>query len=69
MAADRGVAARVANPDSEYSTPMGSDDDQNYVPSTQGEDSDGDSNMTNPQAKKPDTVNLLAETGLSLIHI
>ena len=28
MAADRGVAARVANPDSEYSTPLGSDDDQ-----------------------------------------
>ena len=40
VAADRGVATRVANPESEYSTPMGSDDDQNYVPSTQEEDSD-----------------------------
>merc|ERR1712122_303106 len=58
MAADRGVAARVANPESEYSTPMGSDDDQSYVPSAQGEDSDGDSIMTDPKTKKPDAVNL-----------
>ena len=63
MAADRGVAARVANPDSEYSTPMGSDDDQSYVPSAQEEDSDGDSIMTDPKTKKPDAVNLLHETG------
>ena len=63
MAADRGVAGRVANPDSEYSTPMGSDDDQSYVPSAQEEDSDGDSIMTDPKTKKPDTINLLNETG------
>ena len=42
---------------------MGSDDDQNYVPSTQEEDSDGDSIMTDPKTKKPDAVNLLHETG------
>ena len=57
------MATRVANPDSEYSTPMGFDDDQSYVPSTEEEDSDGDSIMTDPQTKKPDAVNLLAETG------
>ena len=57
------MATRVANPESEYSTPMGSDDDQNYVPSTQEEDSDGDSIMTDPKTKKPDAVNLLNETG------
>ena len=42
---------------------MGSDDDQSYVPSTQEEDSDGDSIMTDPKTKKPDAVNLLNETG------
>ena len=42
---------------------MGSDDDQSYVPSAQEEDSDGDSIMTDPKTKKPDAVNLLAETG------
>ena len=57
------MATRVANPESEYSTPMGSDDDQSYVPSAQEEDSDGDSIMTDPKTKKPDTVNLLNETG------
>ena len=56
VAADRGVATRVANPESEYSTPMGSDDDHSYVPSAQEEDSDGDSIMTDPKTIQFETI-------------